>query len=316
MEIKKITVAGGGVLGSQIAFQSAFKGFDVTVWARNDESKKRVQDRFDSLYETYKGEVEALRNVIGTDDKHAEGILKDTKNADPSVIDKLLDDVERAYKEIKIETSLEEAVKGRDLVIESLSENKDLKIEFYKTLAPLLDEETILATNTSSLLPSWFMDYTGRPEKYLALHFANRIWVKNPVEIMVTSKTDGKYPEILKEFALNIGMVPIMIKKEVPGYVMNSLLIPFLMAGMGLLANGVADAETIDKDWKLTMCAPIGPFEELDYIGVPTAYNVVKNNPQSADPNSTMGRIKSMLEKMISEGKTGREAGEGFYKYN
>ena len=124
-----------------------------------------------------------------------------------------------------------------------------------------------------------------------------------------------KYPEVLKEFALNIGMVPIIIKKEVPGYVMNSLLIPFLMAGMGLLANGVADAETIDKDWKLTMCAPIGPFEELDYIGVPTAYHVVKNNPQSADPNSTMGKIKAMLEKMISEGKTGREAGEGFYKY-
>lgn len=241
--------------------------------------------------------------------------MKDTKNASSDTIQKLYDDVEKAYKNIKIETSLKDAVKGRDLVIESLSENKDLKIDFYKTLAPLLDEETILATNTSSLLPSWFMDYTGRPEKYLALHFANRIWVKNPVEIMVTSKTDGKYPEILKEFALNIGMVPIMIKKEVPGYVMNSLLIPFLMAGMGLLANGVADAETIDKDWKLTMCAPIGPFEELDYIGVPTAYHVVKNNPQSADPNSTMGKIKAMLEKMISEGKTGREAGEGFYKY-
>ena len=101
----------------------------------------------------------------------------------------------------------------------------------------MLDEDTILATNTSSLLPSWFMDYTGRPDKFLALHFANRIWVKT-VEIMVTSKTDEKYPPVLKEFGLTIGMVPIMIKKEVPGYVMNSLLIPFLMAGMGLLANG------------------------------------------------------------------------------
>ena len=315
MEIKRVTIAGGGVLGSQIAFQTAFKGFDVTVWARSEESKKRVQDRFDALYVTYKEEVEKLKSVIGTDKAHAQGILKDTKNVSSDTIQKLYDDVEKAYKGIKIETSLKDAVKGRDLVIESLSENKDLKIDFYKTLAPLLDEETILATNTSSMLPSWFMDYTGRPEKYLALHFANRIWVKNPVEIMVTSKTDGKYPEVLKEFALNIGMVPIMIKKEVPGYVMNSLLIPFLMAGMGLLANGVADAETIDKDWKLTMCAPIGPFEELDYIGVPTAYHVVKNNPQSSDPNSTMGKIKAMLEKMISEGKTGREAGEGFYKY-
>ncbi len=136
-------------------------------------------------------------------------------------MDRLLVDVERAYKEIKIETDLEKAVKGRDLVIESVSENKDLKIEFYETLAPLLDEETIIATNTSSLIPSWFMDYTGRPEKFLALHFANSFWVKNPVEIMVTSKTDEKYPPVLKDFALKIGMVPIMIKKEVPGYVMN-----------------------------------------------------------------------------------------------
>ena len=315
MEIKSLTVAGGGVLGSQIAFQSAFKGLDVTVWARSEESKKRVQDRFDALYSTYKEEVEKLRNVVGTDKSHAEGILKDAKNATSMDVDRLLEDVERAYKEIKIEIDLEKAVKGRDLVIESVSENKDLKIEFYKTLAPLLDEGTIIATNTSSLVPSWFMDYTGIPDKFLALHFANRIWVKNPVEIMVTSKTDEKYPPVLKDFALKIGMVPIMIKKEVPGYVMNSLLIPFLMAAMGLLANGVADAETIDKDWKLTMCAPIGPFEELDYIGVPTAYHVVKNNPQSADPNSTMGRIKAMLENMIKEGKTGREAGEGFYKY-
>lgn len=188
MEITSITVAGGGVLGSQIAFQSAFKGLDVTVWARSEESKKRVQDRFDALYSTYKEEVEKLRSIVGTEKSHAEGILKDAKNATNDDVDRLLVDVERAYKEIKIETDLEKAVKGRDLVIESVSENKDLKIEFYKTLAPLLDEETIIATNTSSLIPSWFMDYTGRPGKFLALHFANRIWVKNPVEIMVTVK--------------------------------------------------------------------------------------------------------------------------------
>ena len=77
----------------------------------------------------------------------------------------------------------------------------------------------------------------------------------------------------------------------------------------------LAEPVPIDLGRNFIMCAPIGPFEELDYIGVPTAYHVVKNNPQSADPNSTMGRIKAMLETMIKEGKTGREAGEGFYKY-
>ena len=126
MEIKRVTIAGGGVLGSQIAFQSAFKGFDVTVWARSEESKKRVQDRFDALYVTYKEEVEKLRSVIGTDKAHAQGILKDTKNASSDTIQKLYDDVEKAYKNIKIETSLKDAVKGRDLVIESLSENRFL----------------------------------------------------------------------------------------------------------------------------------------------------------------------------------------------
>lgn len=107
MEITSITVAGGGVLGSQIAFQSAFKDLDVTVWARSEESKKRVQDRFDALYSTYKEEVEKLRSIVGTEKSHAEGILKDAKNATNDDVDRLLVDVERAYKEIKIETDLE-----------------------------------------------------------------------------------------------------------------------------------------------------------------------------------------------------------------
>lgn len=316
MGFKKITVAGGGILGSQIAYQSAYKGLDVTIWARSNESVQRTQKRLEELYKTYLEEIEGLRPVIGTDDKHPEGILKDTKNAKPEIIDKLKDDAKRAYASITITTDLKEAMKDADFVIESVAENKDQKIEFYKMLAPVLEEKTVVATNSSSMVPSSFMDYTGRPEKFLALHFANRIWKKNPAEIMVTSKTDSKYPEMVKEFALDIGMVPIMIRKEVPGYVMNSLLIPFLMAAMGLLANGVSDAATIDADWKLTMDSPLGPFEELDYIGVATAYNVVKNNPASQDPNSTLGRVLAMLDKMMKEGKTGRAAGEGFYKYN
>ena len=316
MSFKKITVAGGGVLGSQIEFQTAFKGFDVTIWARSEASKERTQEKLDNLYKTYLEEVAALEPIVGTDAKHSEGILKDLKNATKDDIRVLRADVEKAKASLKIETDLAKAVKDADFVIESVAENKDQKIEFYKMLAPLLDEKTILATNSSSMIPSMFADYTGRPEKYLALHFANRIWKKNPAEIMVQAKTDPKYPEEVREFALAIGMVPIMVRKEVPGYVMNSLLIPFLMAAMGLLANGVSDAATIDTDWKLTMNAPIGPFEELDYIGVATAYNVVKNNPASKDADSTMGRILAMLQKMMDEGKTGIAAGEGFYKYN
>ena len=112
--------------------------------------------------------------------------------------------------------------------------------------------------------------------------------------------TDKDAYEAVAKFASDIKMIPLRLTKEQPGYILNSMLIPFLNAGQMLLAKEVAD----------------GPFQILDIIGLNTALNVVSNDPLSKDPNTVQGKIKAILEKYISEGKTGINAGEGFYKYN
>ena len=191
-----------------------------------------------------------------------------------------------------------------------------LRIEFYEKLAGVLPEKTVIATNSSSMLPSAFAQYTGRPEKYLALHFANNIWRGNTAEVMGHAGTEQKYYDAVAEFAGHIQMVPLLMKKEQPGYILNSMLIPFLRSAETLLAREVADPQTIDLTWKIGTGAPKGPFEILDIVGLTTAYHIIMNSPDASDPATDNGKIAAILKKYIDEGKTGINAGEGFYKYN
>ena len=220
-----------------------------------------------------------------------------------------------AYNNIILTTSYDEAASGADLIIEAIAENPEQKIAFYQELAKHMDGETILVTNSSTLLPSMFAEYTGRPEKYLSLHFANTIWENNTAEVMGHPGTDQKYYDEVAQFAEDINMIPLKLKKEQPGYILNSLLVPFLSAAEALLANDVADHETIDKTWILATGAPAGPFHILDIVGLTTAYNIIIMNPEAQDPNTTPGKIAKMLKEKIDSGKTGINAGEGFYKY-
>ena len=160
-------------------------------------------------------------------------------------------------------TSHEEAVKDADLIIEAIAEDPEQKIDLYQNFAKYVPEKTVIVTNSSTLLPSQFADYTGRPNKYLALHFANEIWKNNTAEIMAQPKTEQKYFDQVVEFAKEIGMVPLKVLKEQPGYILNSLLVPFLSAAEALWAKGVSDPETIDLTWKLATGAPSGPFQIL-----------------------------------------------------
>ena len=127
--------------------------------------------------------------------------------------------------------------------------------------------------------------------------------------------TEQKYYDEVVSFAEEINMVPLKVLKEQPGYILNSMLVPFLTAAESLLALGVADFETIDKTWKLGTGAPYGPFQILDIVGLTTAYNIVILNPAAKDPNSVQGKIAATLKEKIDQGKTGVNAGEGFYKY-
>lgn len=314
--MKNITVAGGGVLGSQIAFQTAFCGFNVKIWLRTEDSIGRTRPKLDRLYNIYKHTLNEAKKNIGTGNTLPRGMFSGSESVNEAYIDNLLEATERAYKEIVLTTSFEEACKNADLIIESMAENPEAKISFYKTLDPYLEEKTIVATNSSSMIPSMFRSYLSRPEKYLAIHFANNIWISNTTEIMGHDATSKDAYEKVAEFAADIRMIPLRLSKEQPGYILNSMLIPFLNAGQMLLANEVADPATIDLTWRMGTGSPYGPFQILDIIGLNTALNVVSNDPRSNDSSTVQGKIKAILEKYISEGKTGINAGEGFYKYN
>ena len=164
-------------------------------------------------------------------------------------------------------------------------------------------------------MPSTFREYTGRQDKFLSLHFANSIWRQNLAEVMKHDKTSDEAFESVIEFAKNIGMYPAVIKKEQAGYILNSLLVPFINAGLNLYGNDVADPKDIDMDWKIGTGSPRGPFEIIDIVGITTVINISKTNPQANDPNSPIAKAIKKLEERAAKGLKGIETGEGFYKY-
>ena len=277
MNNKKVTVAGGGVLGSQIAFQSTFSGFDTTIWLRSEGSIGRSQPKIDRLYKIYLSEIETLRQNLGKPGLQVPGGFGvKAEDLTSEKLDELQEKVESAYKNLKLSLSLEDSAKGCDYYIESMAEIPDEKHEFYKKLDKVLDDNTIVMTNSSTFLPSTFKEDISKPERYLALHFANNIWRSNIGEVMGHSETSqAAYDEVV-EFAKAINMV---------------------------------------RAWKLGTGSPLGPFQILDIVGLTTAYNIVSSNPESKNPDSNAGKIAAMLKKYIDEGKTGINAGEGFYKY-
>lgn len=284
MQLQHITIAGSGVLGSQIAFQSAYHGYNVSVYDVNDAAITAAKERFAKL-----------EGVYGS-------FFNDTAKAAD------------ALTRLQFFTNLGEAVKNADLVIEAVPEVPEIKINFYTELGKVAPEKTIFASNSSTMLPSSFAQYTGRPEKFLALHFANEIWKNVTAEIMGHDGTNPKYADIVEGFAKSIGMIPFRLKKEQPGYILNSLLVPFLEAGMNLWIKDVADPETIDKNWMISTGAPTGPFGILDIVGMTTPYNLNLAKAKHGVPMA-----KEIAEKIkteyIDKGKLGVATGEGFYKY-
>ncbi|MFE7799636.1 3-hydroxyacyl-CoA dehydrogenase [Nocardia sp. NPDC057440] len=283
IEIRRVTVLGTGVLGSQIAFQTAFKGFDVTAYDISDDALTAARDRFDKLAATYGEEVAGAAD--GT--------------------------AEQAAAEIVLTADLAAAVRDADLVIEAVPEVLTIKQEIYKQLGELAPDRTIFATNSSTLLPSDIKDFTGRPDKFLALHFANLVWKYNTAEIMGTPETDPEVFHAVVDFAAAIGMVPIELHKEKAGYVLNSLLVPLLNAAMALGAGGYAEPEAVDATWRIATGSPLGPFQMLDVIGLTTPYNILANGDKDAQ------QLAAWLKtNYIDKGKLGLASGEGFYRYS
>lgn len=316
MKIKKVTIAGGGVLGAQIAHVTAFHGFDVTIWGRSEGSIERVKPRIDYLHEIFTKELMACPSYIGQENpNYPRSFFNDKSEITKEKIEELKKVNEKIYKEMKYTTDLNEAFGDADLVIEAIAEVVDEKKAFYEKIAPYLKEEAILVSNSSTLLPSTFREYTGREEKFLSLHFANNIWRQNLAEVMKHDKTSDEAFKTVIEFAKEIGMYPAVIKKEQPGYILNSILVPLINAGLCLYGDDVADPKDIDMDWKIGTGSPKGPFEIIDIVGITTVLNITKTNPLAKDPTSPIGKAVKKLEERAAKGLKGIESGEGFYKY-
>lgn len=286
MDYKNIMVAGSGVLGSQIAFQTAFKGFNVTVYDINDEALEKAKDRIAKLKPRYQQDLGATQ-----------------------------EEVDGAFSRISYYSDLAKAVADADLVIEAVPEVVPIKTDFYTNLGKVAPEKTIFASNSSTLLPSQFADSTGRPEKFLALHFANEIWKNNTAEIMKHPGTNNDVFNDVIAFAKAIGMVALPLHKEQPGYILNSLLVPLLEAAQQVLVREVADVETIDKTWMVGTGAPLGPFAILDVVGINTAYNIGKAKAEATGSEEFRKIAELLKTEYIDKGKLGRATGEGFYKY-
>ena len=286
MKIKNVMIAGGGTLGSQIAWQTAFHGFNVTV------------------YDPFEKGLEASKSFHA----HFAELFLNTRGASQ-------DEIDQTFSRLSYSSKLREAVKEVDLVSESVPENVEIKKEFYLKLGKIAPEKTIFTTNSSTTLPSDYAQETGRPEKFLALHFANGIWDANVGEVMGHPGTDPAIFDRVIEFAKEIGMVPIPIHKEQNGYVLNSLLVPLLSAASNLLVNGVSDIESIDKTWMISSKVRMGPFGVMDLVGMQTMYNIEKMWGEKLGDQTMLDRAAFIKENYIDKGNMGVSTGEGFYKY-
>lgn len=281
--LQNVSVFGTGVLGSQIMMQAAYHGKHVIGYDISDELLSKLPDRWEWMRGHYQ---------------------RDLSDFDAEIFNE-------AIASITTTTDIAVAVADADIVIEAIPENLQLKKSVWAEIGKNAPSRTIFATNTSTLRPSGFADVTGRPEKFLALHFANFIWKYNIGEVMTTGVTDQRCFELVLEFAAEIGLEPIPVLKETPEYIFNGLLGPFLQAAARLYIDGVADAASIDKVWRVGTGAPRGPFEIYDMVGFNVAYNIFRNKD-----DERLQQFAQLLKRGIESGKDGLTGRQGFYTYD
>lgn len=285
--LQRLTVLGAGVLGGQIAWHSAFKGKQVVAYDPFPEALDRMRAAHESYAQVYRAQLGAGESQIAA-----------------------------TRTRVAYASDLATAVAGADLVIEAVPEIPDVKLEVYRAMAGLLKPHTIVATNSSTLLPRDFAEATGRPDRYCAMHFANLIWAFNLVEIMGHPGTSPETLVAATRFAIEIGQVPIAVGKEQNGYVLNSWLVPLLTAGLALVANGVATAEDVDRTYMITNrgCA-MGPCGIVDAVGMKTAYDISSYWGTVRQDAQMLANAAYIKERFLDRGLQGMLGGEGFYRY-
>jgi len=233
MSFTKITTAGAGTMGSQVAWQMAFHGKHVTVYDAIPAGLQKGK----ALHREYAEHFIAQRG------------------ATPKQVDD-------TFARLTYTTDLAAAVRDADLISESVPESMSIKESFWREASKYAPAKTVFTTNTSTLPPSALVGFVDCPQKFLALHFAIGVWDANIGEVMGHSGTDTAVFESLLTFAEEIGLVPIPIRKEQSGYIINSLLVPWCTAALELLVRGVSDFQSIDRTWMITLQTGMGPLRD------------------------------------------------------
>jgi 3-hydroxybutyryl-CoA dehydrogenase len=282
VEVKKISVIGGGTMGNGIVHVFAAKGFDV------------------NLIELNEGLVEKAYNVISgnLDRQIKKNIISD---ADKKVI------LNRINKIVGIENT----PSNSDLIIEAIYENKEVKLSIFNKLNQIIKDNSIFATNTSSISITE-LSQTGRQDKFIGMHFMNPVPVMKLVEIIRGYSTSDETFDTVKNLAIKIDKVPVEVF-DYPGFVSNRILMPMINEAIFALMENVASAEDIDTVMKLGMNHPMGPLALADFIGLDVCLAIM--NELHDGYGDSKYRPCPLLKKMVAANRLGRKTGEGFFKY-
>jgi len=283
MAITRVGVIGGGLMGSGIAQTIAQAGYDVLLAEVNQELLDKGMHRIHGAWDMLAGK----QRITPEQASEYRGRIHGTLNL--------------------------QDFSDRDFVIEAIVENLDLKKPLFKQLDEIVAPGVIIASNTSSLPIIEMAAVTSRQDRVAGMHFFNPAPVMKLVEIVRTISTSDETVEELRAFAQSLGKTPI-IAKDTAGFVVNFLLIPYMLSAIRMYENGLATKEDIDTGMKLGCGYPMGPFELLDYVGLDTtlwaAEAIYKEYPDPAYAPPTL------LRRMVQAGRFGKKNGKGFFDYS